>query len=425
MSLMAPSPADAARRAGLRRMRLLAVSLLVLAAVVYALTLNLDHSGVWGYVNTGAEAAMVGALADWFAVTALFRHPLGLPVPHTAIIPKRKNEIGRNLQEFVTENFLTEEIARDRLAAAHVGERVGLWLGVPQHRQRVRTEVVRVARAGLGRMSDDEVRALVEDFLVPRLVQEPVAPIAGTLLEGIVDEQTHHGLVDLGLEQLRAYLADNPGTYAAVLGERAPWWSPPWVDDKVIGWTYQQVLAWLQDIHDDPRHPARQALDELLRRLASDLQTDPQVMASAEALKERLLTHPQVPETAVGLWTSFKTSLTTAMDDETLLLPHPRRRAARAPRPAPGRGRGVARAARGAPRRGGVVLRQHLRQRARRGHLGDGRPLGRPGGRRPDRAARRPRPAVHPDQRHHRRCARRPRHPRPVPGRRLTPTSGD
>ena len=130
VSLMAPSPADAARRAGLRRMRLLAVSLLVLAAVVYAADPAPRPAGVWGYVNTAAEAAMVGALADWFAVTALFRHPLGLPVPHTAIIPKRKNEIGRNLQEFVTENFLTEEIARDRLAAARVGERVGLWLGV-------------------------------------------------------------------------------------------------------------------------------------------------------------------------------------------------------------------------------------------------------------------------------------------------------
>ena len=317
MSLMAPSPADAARRAGLRRMRALALSLLLLAAVVYALTLNLDHSGVWGYVNTGAEAAMVGALADWFAVTALFRHPLGLPVPHTAIIPKRKNEIGRNLQEFVTENFLTEEIARDRLAAARVGERVGVWLGVPAHRRRVRTEVVRVARAGLGRLSDDEVRALVQDFLVPRLVQEPVAPIAGTLLEGVVDEQTHHGLVDLGLEQLREWLAENPGTYAAVLGERAPWWSPPWVDDKVIGWTYQQVLAWLHDIQRDPRHPARVALDDLLKRLAHDLQHDPEVMERAEALKERLLTHPQVPETALGLWQSFRASLTAAMDDET------------------------------------------------------------------------------------------------------------
>ena len=317
MSLMAPSPTDAARRSGLRRMRLLAVSLLGFAAVVFLATLGLDHDGVWGFVNTAAEAAMVGALADWFAVTALFKHPLGLPIPHTAIIPKRKTEIGRNLQEFVTENFLTEEIARERLAAARVGERIGVWLGMPAHRRRVMAEVVRVARAGLGRLSDDEVRALVEDFLVPRLVQEPIAPIAGTLLEGVVDERTHHGLVDLGLEQLHDWLGDNPGTYAAVLGERAPWWTPPWLDERVIGWTYQQVLAWLRDIRVEAEHPARRALDDLLKRLAADLQHDPEVMARAEALKERLLTHPQVPETAVGLWQSFRTSLTAAMDDES------------------------------------------------------------------------------------------------------------
>ena len=136
------------------------------AAIVYAVTLR-HETGWLGYVNAGAEAAMIGALADWFAVTALFRHPLGLPVPHTAIIPKRKNEIGRNLQDFVTENFLTDEIARERLAAARVGERLGVWLGAPAHRQRVMSEVVRVARAGLGRLSDDDVREVIEDFLLP------------------------------------------------------------------------------------------------------------------------------------------------------------------------------------------------------------------------------------------------------------------
>jgi uncharacterized membrane-anchored protein YjiN (DUF445 family) len=271
---------------------------------------------VWGYVNTAAEAAMVGALADWFAVTALFRHPLGLPVPHTAIIPRRKNEIGRNLQDFVTENFLTVEIARERLAAAHVSERVGRWLLVPANRGRVLTELVRVARAGLGRLSDDEVRAIVRDFLVPRMLREPVSPIAGTLLEGIVEEQTHHGLVDLGLEQLEEWLRENPGTYAEVLGTRAPWWSPPWLDERVIGWTYQQVLTWLREIRLESRHPARRALDDLLRRLAVDLQEDPEVMARAESLKERLLSHPQVPETAVGLWQSFRTALEAAMVDE-------------------------------------------------------------------------------------------------------------
>jgi uncharacterized membrane-anchored protein YjiN (DUF445 family) len=312
---MAVTPADERRRVGLRRMRLLALSLLLLAAVVFVATLRLDHDGVWGYVNTGAEAAMVGALADWFAVTALFRHPLGLPVPHTAIIPKRKNEIGRNLQEFVTENFLTEEIARERLAAAHVSERIGRWLGVATHRRRVLTEAVRVARAGLGRLDDDEVRTLVEDFLVPRLVREPVSPIAGALLEGVVEESTHHGLVDLGLEQLHDWLRDNPGTYTEVLTTRAPWWTPPWLDERVIGWTYDQVLTWLREIRRDPRHPARLALDDLLRTLAHDLQHDAAVMERAESLKERLLTHPQAAETAVGLWRSFRASLETAMDD--------------------------------------------------------------------------------------------------------------
>jgi uncharacterized membrane-anchored protein YjiN (DUF445 family) len=307
---------DAERAHDLRRMKLVALALLVAAACVYVVTTAAGADGWVGYVRAFAEAAMVGALADWFAVTALFRHPLGLPVPHTAIIPRRKNEIGRNLQEFVTENFLTVEIARERLAAAHVSERVGRWLLRVPNRRRVLTEVVRVARAGLGRLSDDEVRALVADFLVPRLVQEPASPIAGALLDGIVEEQTHHGLVDLGLEQLELWLRDNPGTYAEVLGTRAPWWSPPWLDERVIGWTYDQVLTWLREIRVDGRHPARRAFDDLLRRLADDLQHDEEVMARAESLKERLLTHPQVPETAVGLWQSFRTALESAMDDE-------------------------------------------------------------------------------------------------------------
>ena len=298
-------------------MRLVALSLLGLAAVIFVATLRLPHDGLWGYVNTSAEAAMVGALADWFAVTALFRHPLGLSIPHTAIIPRRKNEIGRNLQEFVTENFLTEDIARERLAAARVADRIGTWLGAPDHRRRVLTEAVRVSRAGLGRLSDDEVRQLVSDFLLPRLTKEPVAPIAGTLLEGIVAQGTHAGLVDLGLEHFHNWLRDNPGTFASVIGERAPWWTPPWLDDKVIGWSYGQLLTWLNDIHRDLRHPSRRALDDLLRRLADDLQTDPEVQERAEALKERLLTHPQVPETALALWSSFKASLLAAMDDES------------------------------------------------------------------------------------------------------------
>jgi len=319
MSLMVASPADERRRAGLRRMRALALSLLVMAAIVYIATLH-RNDGAWGYVNTTAEAAMVGALADWFAVTALFRHPLGIPVPHTAIVPKRKSEIGRNLQEFVTENFLTEDIARERLAAAEVGRRVGIWLGETQHRHRVMSEMVRVGEVGLGRLRDEEVRAFVEDVLLPRLVREPISPIAGALLEEIIRDRAHHGLVDLALEELHEWLVDNPQTFAAVMGERAPWWTPPWVDERVIRWTYHQAVTWLQDIRTDARHPARLALDSLLAKLSADLQDDPEVMERAEALKTRLLTHPQVGVTVLSLWQSVRVSLLAAMHDQSSQL---------------------------------------------------------------------------------------------------------
>src|SRR5215218_10180951 len=148
LSMMLPEgEADTERRRRLRQMRSLAVGLLVFAAVVYLLTI--DQDGFWGYVNAGAEASMVGAIADWFAVTALFKHPLGLPVPHTALIPRRKDELGRSLEEFVGENFLQEGIIRDRVAASAIAERVGVWLAEPDHVRRVVDEVAEVAAIGL------------------------------------------------------------------------------------------------------------------------------------------------------------------------------------------------------------------------------------------------------------------------------------
>ena len=317
MSFLVETPADLERRRGLRQMRVIATALLVVAAVIWVATLRLDQSGIWGYVNFSAKAAMVGALADWFAVVALFKHPLGVPIPHTALVKKRKAELGRSLEEFVTANFMTEDIARDRLQAADVPKRLGVWLAQPDHRIRALDEAVRVGRRGLERIKDEDVKSLLDDFLLPRLAREPIAPIAGTLLEGIVEDGVHHGLVDLTLEHLQEWLRENPDSFAEVMGERAPWWSPPWVDGKVINWTYNQVMAWLTDIRATARHPAREALDNMLRQLSSDLQSDPEVMERAEALKARLLENPQVSVTLVSLWGSFKTTLLGAMDDRT------------------------------------------------------------------------------------------------------------
>ena len=312
--LLAADPvADELRRRGLRRMRTVAASLLVLAAVVYVLTRGQD--GLWGFVNAGAEASMVGAIADWFAVTALFRHPLGLPVPHTALVPKRKDELGRGLREFVGENFLQEDIIRERVAAATVADRVGRWLGVPAHQHRVVDEVSEVVAAGLRRVGDEHVAALVTDALLPRFREEPVAPLVGGLLAEVLRDRTHHGLVDLALTELHDWLVDNPATFAEVLGERAPWWSPPRVNDAVTTRIHLEVVRWVADIRDDPDHRARHAIDSMLARLATDLVHDPETQERTERLKERILDHPQVVATGISLWNALRRALLGSLED--------------------------------------------------------------------------------------------------------------
>jgi uncharacterized membrane-anchored protein YjiN (DUF445 family) len=314
LSIVTPSPeADAARRAGLRRMRALAVSLLVLAAVVYVATLGRD--GFWGYVNAGAEASMVGAIADWFAVTALFRHPLGLPVPHTALIPRRKDELGRSLEEFVGENFLQEDIIRDRVEQAAVAARVGKWLGHPANARRVVDEVAEVAAIGLGKVRDEHVADLVTEALVPRFRDEPVAPLAGALLAEVVRDGTHHGLVDLGLAELHRWLVLNPDTFTEVLSARAPWWTPVRLNEAVTQRVHAEAVRWVEDIRDDPEHHARAALDSMLSQLAQDLLHDASTQERAERLKERLLDHPQVSATAVSLWNSLRRAFLGSLRD--------------------------------------------------------------------------------------------------------------
>lgn len=312
--LVAGDPeADARRAAALRRMRGVALSLLVLAAVVYVATHGRD--GFWGFVNAGAEASMVGAIADWFAVTALFRHPLGLPIPHTALVPRRKDELGRGLQEFVGENFLAEEVVRDRVVSAEVARRVGAWLVEPRHAQRVVDEVAEVAAVGLGKVRDEHVRSLVEDALVPRFREEPVSPLLGNLLAEAMRDDLHHGLVDLVLEELHGWLVDNPETVTEVLGERAPWWAPPSINERVTSRIHLELVRWVADIRDAPDHRARAALDSMLRQLAEDLQHDEATRERTEGLKNRLLDRPQVVRTFVSLWEALRRALTGSLED--------------------------------------------------------------------------------------------------------------
>jgi len=312
---MSMSVADEARLKRLRRMKAIALSLLVAAAVVYLATLRLDHSGAWGYVNTMAEAAMVGALADWFAVTALFRYPLGIPIPHTAIIPRKKDELAGSLQSFFASNFLTEEVVRERITDARLSTRLGGWLREEAHARRVLTEGVRVARALLDRVKDDDVRAVAVDVVLPRLDREPVSAVTGALLQAIISDRAHKGFVDLVLREIHAWLTKNPKAFTAILHDRAPKWSPHFVNQRIVSALYWQALDWVSQVRDDPEHTTRRSLDDLLLRIAGDLQADESVQARFEAIKTKLLTHPQVGDTVVSLWRSVRTSLESALED--------------------------------------------------------------------------------------------------------------
>jgi uncharacterized membrane-anchored protein YjiN (DUF445 family) len=312
--LVAGDPAaDAVRRAALRRMRSVATGLLVFAAVVYVATRN--QGGFIGFVNAGAEASMVGAIADWFAVTALFKHPLGLPVPHTALIPRKKDDLGRGLEEFVGENFLQEAIVRDRIRVAEVSRRAAVWLAEPANAQRVVNEVAEVAAIALSKVRDDHIESLVRDALTPRFREEPIAPLLGGLLSEALEDDLHHGLVDLALAELHGWLVENPDTVAEVLGERAPWWAPPRLNEAVTGRIHLELVRWVSDIRDDPEHRARVALDSVLHQLADDLIHDPATQARAEALKKRVLDNPAVIRSAVSLWNALRRALTSSLQD--------------------------------------------------------------------------------------------------------------
>ncbi len=315
LSLASDPVLDAERRRGLRQMRLVALSLLVFAAVVFLATLRVKDEGFWGFVNAGAEASMVGAMADWFAVTALFRHPLGIPIPHTALIPRRKDMLAQSLQDFMGENFLREDIIRDRVLSAQISDRLANWLLEPANARRVVDEASHVTTLGLERMRDEAVAEIVEEAVIPRLREEPISPIAGSLLGEVVRDKAHYGLVDLALGEFHRWLTENPETFARVLAERAPWWAPHQVNDLVITRMHKEALKWVSEIRDNPTHQARIALDDLLADLADDLLHDEATMERAERLKVRILDHPQLMETVLSLWRAFRSALIAALAD--------------------------------------------------------------------------------------------------------------
>jgi len=309
-------PADEQRRSELRRMKTLATGLLVLVTAIYIATRLAAPTPTWvGFVGAGAEAAMVGALADWFAVTALFRRPLGLPIPHTAIIPSRKDEIGRSLEDFVASNFLSEPVVVEKVRSAQVTARLGEWASERPHAERVIELGASAVRGVLTVLRDEDVQAVLEQTLVHRLAARPWGPPAGRLLAEVVKDGTHHRVVDLGVDALHEWLVDNRETVHDLVIEQAPAWSPPFVDEAIAGRVHRELLRVVTEVQADPHHRVRQAIDNLLAEFADDLVNDPATIERAEQVKERLLAHPDVRAAFRSTWVTGRRLVLEAVDD--------------------------------------------------------------------------------------------------------------
>lgn len=308
---------DEARARDLRRMKLVALSLLVAAAIVFVWA-SLDGRDGWvGYVKAFAEAAMVGALADWFAVTALFRHPLRLPIPHTAIIPRRKDQIGRSLGTFVGENFLTAEVLGERLEQAQIGRRTGEWLARPENAAKASEALGDALKGTLEVLDDREVQHGLEGVVRRRIADTPVSPVVGKAIDLTVDGGHHQRLLDAVLVGLGGFLDDNRATFRRRLDEESPWWVPEPIDDRVFEKIYTAVGSFLHDVGADSDHEVRHSIEDRVVAFAERLKHDPELLAKGEELKAELLDHPEFRAWIESLWLGAKRSLIEAANDPT------------------------------------------------------------------------------------------------------------
>ncbi|WP_374119176.1 DUF445 domain-containing protein [Streptomyces odontomachi] len=300
-------------------MKTTATGMLLLVALGYVLATWAKHTGAgtWAaYLAAACEAGMVGALADWFAVTALFRHPLGLPIPHTAIIPNKKDQLGVSLGEFVGENFLSSEVVRARLRAVGIGARLGDWLAAPAHADRVTAELAAALRGALTVLRDADVQAVVGEAINRRAAAQEVAPGIGKLLERIVADGGHKRVVDLVVARAHDWLVVHADSVTDAVQGGAPGWTPRFVDRRVGDRVYRELLRFVTEMREMPEHPAREAVDRFLGDFAADLQADTDTRDRVERLKGEVLARSEVQDLIASAWSALRSMLVAAAEDE-------------------------------------------------------------------------------------------------------------
>ena len=298
-----------------------ATALLVLVAVAFLfVALTTEDEGAAGYVRAGLEAAMVGGLADWFAVVAIFRHPLRLPIPHTAVIVQRKDAFGETLGSFVQQNFLNAETVGERVRAIGVADRASAWVLDEENAGKVAGYAAELAVRLADVVKDDDLLHLAESEVRARISRLDVAPLAGRLLEVVTEEGRHRELVDSVLRGLDTFLGENEELLRERFTAESPWWVPEVIDDRIFNRLVVGVQAIIRGDTVGGSEELRERIDVVVQRIIDRLEHDDVWRARAELLKDDLLDHPALRTFIESLWADLKETLREqAADDGSAL----------------------------------------------------------------------------------------------------------
>ena len=301
-----PTTPDRLRARELRSMQMLATGLLVLMAVLFvAASLGLSRWPALAYLRAFAEAGVAGACADWFAVTALFRRPLGLPIPHTAIIPRNKDRIGAALGGFIADNFLTEAVLQDRLRQLELARWGGDWLNDPRKARRLAIRLAGVLPELLTSGPPGALAELSGSAAMAAARAAPAAPLCAGLLDALCSEGRAQALAERAIEMVGRYLAGHEDDIYKAVVEQAPKWLPRWIDRKIAARIGEGLNKTIQDMAD-PAHPWREELRQAVEGFSGRLRSDRDLQAQVEAIKLQLLADARLSARGSELWAGLE-----------------------------------------------------------------------------------------------------------------------
>ncbi len=314
---------DATKRRDLRKMKVVATGFLAFATVVYLICRWQESRGAgeWvGYVRAASEAGMVGALADWFAVTALFKHPLGIPIPHTAIIRKKKDQLGSSLGSFVGSNFLAPDVVSEKVRSAQIPLRLGTWLAEPQNAERVAAESATILHGAVEVLKDEDITQIIDSTIVKRLGDPQWGPPIGRVLDELIKENRQLPLIDMLAERAHQWALGSEETIERVVSRDSPTWSPKFVDALLGEKIYKELVEFTWKVRSNPQHELRLAANKFLVDYAHDLQNDPATIEKAESLKAQIMGREEITGLAAATWKVAKRLITESVDDPSSTL---------------------------------------------------------------------------------------------------------